>query len=429
MRNTVDLGQKTAAEPGQLDAESARNQRSMSAPPDGRFSSPQRPVQVNSSTNTNTSPMGTAQQTDQNSKQPAVRVIPIFVEGRDEPVINTKAETTTNYTEPTRPTPPKDDDFFTNHEMPHGFPQQSQFGRGFNSPFKNFGNRPGGFGPSKVFQQQTNQPPQREPPQQTHTFKSQTHIPNKNAPEDVHKPGNVNEPKQAEPPRQQSPQPPPQEPSRPIPQQPQINDAISKIQLIQKDVLELMTQVENFSGKTKKDKEYIYLDEMLTRNLLKLDDIETEGKENIRLARKEAIKCIQKCIAVLEAKAETATINEKNNAGKSQKDDNSIGNESQPPPVDNSQNQQKEKSPSIPIEENMDTNEHPKKTSKLFGKKKRDKSKDNKTGASVQKMDVDKVQEQSDNNNAASETTDTQVKCTNNENGTAMEIDSVTSSQ
>ena len=57
------------------------------------------------------------------------------------------------------------------------------------------------------------------------------------------------------------------------------------------------------------------------------------------------------------------------------------------------------------------------------------KSKDNKTGASVQKMDVDKVQEQSDNNNAASETTDTPVKCTNNENGTAMEIDSVTSSQ
>lgn len=66
-----------------------------------------------------------------------------------------------------------------------------------------------------------------------------------------------------------------------------------------------MTSVENFTGQSKKDKEYIYLDEMLTRNLIKLDDIETEGKENIRLARKEAIKCIQKCIAVLEATAES----------------------------------------------------------------------------------------------------------------------------
>lgn len=65
-----------------------------------------------------------------------------------------------------------------------------------------------------------------------------------------------------------------------------------------------MTEVENFAG-TKNDKQYLFLDEMLTRNLIKLDTIETDGKENIRQARKEAIKCIQKCIAVLEAKAES----------------------------------------------------------------------------------------------------------------------------
>lgn len=65
-----------------------------------------------------------------------------------------------------------------------------------------------------------------------------------------------------------------------------------------------MTEVENFGG-TKNDKKYLFLDEMLTRNLIKLDTIETDGKENIRQARKEAIKCIQKCIAVLEAKAES----------------------------------------------------------------------------------------------------------------------------
>lgn len=63
-----------------------------------------------------------------------------------------------------------------------------------------------------------------------------------------------------------------------------------------------MKQVETFAG-TRKDKLYVYLDEMLTRNLLKLDNIETEGKDNIRSARKEAIKCIQACINKLEATA------------------------------------------------------------------------------------------------------------------------------
>lgn len=85
------------------------------------------------------------------------------------------------------------------------------------------------------------------------------------------------------------------------PQTPHTADCISKIQAIQRDVLELMCAVEQFGGE-RGDKEYMYLDEMLTRNLLKLDTIDTNGKESIRLARKEAIKCIQASIAVLDAK-------------------------------------------------------------------------------------------------------------------------------
>lgn len=88
-----------------------------------------------------------------------------------------------------------------------------------------------------------------------------------------------------------------------VPQTPHTADCIAKIQAIQRDVLELMCLVEQFGGK-RGDKEYAWLDEMLTRNLLKLDTIDTNGKENIRLARKEAIKCIQASIAVLEAKAD-----------------------------------------------------------------------------------------------------------------------------
>ncbi|XP_017843307.1 BAG domain-containing protein Samui isoform X2 [Drosophila busckii] len=87
------------------------------------------------------------------------------------------------------------------------------------------------------------------------------------------------------------------------PQTPHTVDSIKKIQDIQRDVLELMAKVEQFKG-TRQDKEYVYLDEMLTRNLLKLDTIDTNGKDSIRLARKEAIKCIQASVNVLDAKAE-----------------------------------------------------------------------------------------------------------------------------
>lgn len=42
---------------------------------------------------------------------------------------------------------------------------------------------------------------------------------------------------------------------------------------------------------------------MLTRELIKLDDIETEGRENVRQTRKNAITSIQETIGLLESKA------------------------------------------------------------------------------------------------------------------------------
>lgn len=94
--------------------------------------------------------------------------------------------------------------------------------------------------------------------------------------------------------------------SKPMP--PPANDPISKIQKIQRDVLQIFDQVEKFQGNKegKKDKSYIYLDEMLTQNLLKLDSIDAEDQPQIKSARREAIKSINHCIAVLEAKAEAA---------------------------------------------------------------------------------------------------------------------------
>lgn len=66
---------------------------------------------------------------------------------------------------------------------------------------------------------------------------------------------------------------------------------------------DLAEQVRLYVGGSRQDKEYMYLDEMLTRELIKLDDIETEGRENVRQARKNAIKSIQDTISLLETKA------------------------------------------------------------------------------------------------------------------------------
>lgn len=83
------------------------------------------------------------------------------------------------------------------------------------------------------------------------------------------------------------------------------NIAIAKIHVIQQEIQCLMDKVDIFEG-TRKDKDYMYLDEMLTQNLLKLDKIEAEGRDSIKQARREAIKCVNTCIGVLEAKAEAA---------------------------------------------------------------------------------------------------------------------------
>lgn len=78
-------------------------------------------------------------------------------------------------------------------------------------------------------------------------------------------------------------------------------DSSTEIESIIKEVDDLKTQVENLTEV--QDKLYRYLDEMLTRCMLKLDNIDTMGSEDIRLARKNAIGRVQSCIDLLEHKA------------------------------------------------------------------------------------------------------------------------------
>ncbi|KAG7302714.1 hypothetical protein JYU34_012667 [Plutella xylostella] len=268
LRNTVDLGQRS--EPA-----AERAPRAMSAPPDAAPAPPAHSAPPHEPSN--------------------VRHIPIFVEGRDEPVINKQPA------EARRTPPPHvDRDQYFADDGPATFHHPPNFSRAFGTPF-NKGFRPGPqpFTQQKAYPQQFARAasPQRDqdgyvkvpvhhepPPPRPHTPQQ------KPQPQPQHKPA-------------PAPAAPPAPAPAPAPPAPGPHDPITQILSIQTDVLNLMSEVENFTG-SKQDKRYLFLDEMLTRNLIKLDNIETEGKENIRLARKEAIKCIQKCIAVLEAKAE-----------------------------------------------------------------------------------------------------------------------------
>ena len=92
----------------------------------------------------------------------------------------------------------------------------------------------------------------------------------------------------------------------------QDDPCFSKLNKIMENVLDLEKQLSAFVG-DKNSKEYKFLDEMLTRNLLALDGIETAGRDDVRQQRKESIKSINRCLSILESKAKTNQA-EKNNA-------------------------------------------------------------------------------------------------------------------
>jgi len=64
----------------------------------------------------------------------------------------------------------------------------------------------------------------------------------------------------------------------------------------------LHAAVEQLSGADKSSKQYRYLEEMLTRLLLRLDGVDSSGNERIRMMRKDAIVSIQAILDQLELK-------------------------------------------------------------------------------------------------------------------------------
>ncbi|XP_072005332.1 BAG family molecular chaperone regulator 4 isoform X2 [Engystomops pustulosus] len=76
---------------------------------------------------------------------------------------------------------------------------------------------------------------------------------------------------------------------------------IVKINQVLERVVDLETEVDEFVGK-KTDMSYRCLEEMLTKELLVLDSVETGGQDSIRQARKEAVRKLQSILERLERK-------------------------------------------------------------------------------------------------------------------------------
>ncbi|XP_055535650.1 BAG domain-containing protein Samui [Wyeomyia smithii] len=256
-----------------------------------------------------------SQQEQPQQSQPTVRHIPIFVEGRSEPLVNKipESQPSNNSSTSSMPEPPPME--MPSHNTSDFFKHGSIFDRTRDFPVRTF--------PNSTFFNKSSPARESSPARQVPIFTdggfTATTVPlsqqppsrGSSQPRQMPSPQCFQQqPQQEQEAKQQAsaaqdqtdsqPKPPP------APTQPAANDPISKIQKIQRDVLAIFDQVERFQGgkEGKRDKTYIYLDEMLTQNLLKLDSIDAEDQPQIKSARKEAIKSINHCIAVLEAKAE-----------------------------------------------------------------------------------------------------------------------------
>lgn len=76
---------------------------------------------------------------------------------------------------------------------------------------------------------------------------------------------------------------------------------IVKISEVLEKVVELEKEVDEFVGR-KTDMSYRCLEELLTKQLLELDSVETGGHDGVRQARKEAVRKLQLILERLERK-------------------------------------------------------------------------------------------------------------------------------
>lgn len=82
----------------------------------------------------------------------------------------------------------------------------------------------------------------------------------------------------------------------------EISKKIDLINNIKNDLEKIRSKIEEIAENTTKGKDYLYCEEMLTKNLLRLDEILADGEETIRKARKQAVNEVTDAIQYLEGK-------------------------------------------------------------------------------------------------------------------------------
>uniref|UniRef100_A0A8C4SWJ9 BCL2 associated athanogene 3 n=1 Tax=Erpetoichthys calabaricus TaxID=27687 RepID=A0A8C4SWJ9_ERPCA len=106
-------------------------------------------------------------------------------------------------------------------------------------------------------------------------------------------------PLEAKPAPREAPSPVPVETEDTSPSHP----GLLKVQLIVERVNKLEAEVGSFEGK-KNDKRYLLLEELLTKELLALDSVDPEGRPDVRQARRDGVRKVQKILEGLEFIAE-----------------------------------------------------------------------------------------------------------------------------
>ncbi|XP_018377638.1 PREDICTED: BAG domain-containing protein Samui-like isoform X2 [Trachymyrmex cornetzi] len=332
LRNTVDIGQQQRRRDMETSPEKdERGQRSMSAPPTESWQQPQSqqpgqeqqlPPQPGQGQRFVSRVDITPQHNQQRAQSPSkpasnVRHIPIFVEGRDVPVMPKVAtdDAPPSTFQQRQSSPPSH--FDRSSPPAHHFHRPSHFNERFSrqqwppSHFQDAFYKPAGFEQPmrRQFQSQHQQPQyyyqqpqhQQQPQYQHPPYQQQQQQQPQHHYEQHHQ---QQQTQQSQPQPHQEQQQQQQETPKPKPPVPK--DPLERVAQVQKEVDNLAEQVQRYVGGSRQDKEYMYLDEMLTRELIKLDDIETEGRENVRQARKNAIKSIQDTISLLETKTPIA---------------------------------------------------------------------------------------------------------------------------
>ena len=277
------------------------------------------------------------QQQHQHHQEPSVRHIPIFVEGRDKPVVNTPPssscaqEPTSPFTRPSEFYPPTAEVVRNQKKQPGDpssrrpttappthlnvskksteggkvaeptsplspIPSDQPIPMGYSEPAKE--DAPGVNGePTSPLAMPAGPTPL--PCSSTLMSQDVTDSGNSSQSESVSSADQTGKPEQQQPQKASEAKKDPR---------------LDKLAEVEAAVADLVKKTEAFKG-SKKDKEYLFLDEMLTRNLLILDGIETEGRDDVRQKRRESIKSINRCLSVLESKAtsQSSAQAEKNN--------------------------------------------------------------------------------------------------------------------